>query len=432
MGSIPISSTTSDLDFCPWSRVRNSWLTPGLTPGRPRATTVVAMKGTARKRGAGRWQIQVYGGVDPRTGRERRVTRTVVAPHTRAGQKVVDQAIAALILDVENGRISAGDDPTVAELLERWVHARETDWSPKTTLENRRQIRLKIVPNLGKRRVSKLRAADLDALYAQLRRAGGESGQALEPASVRRIHIIMHAALGQAVKWGLIVSNPADGATPPTLPPSRITPPEPDALAKAFRLVDEGDLDFAVYLRLAATTGARRSQLIALRWSDVDVDAGTLTFSRAIIDGGPEVGLVERGTKTGRKWKVALAPATAERVRVFQLVCKDRAAAVHVPLARDGFVFASEPDGSASWRPDTVSARWRRLRKQVDLDGVRLHDLRHYVATQLLGAGIDPRTVAGRLGHTNPNVTMTVYGHFLPEKDRAAADFLDGLLDGAS
>ncbi|MGZ4694751.1 MAG: hypothetical protein ACXWA3_14110, partial [Acidimicrobiales bacterium] len=137
MGSIPISSTTSDQDLCPRTASGDSQLTPGLTPGRPRAATVSAMKGTARKRGAGRWQIQVYGGVDPHTGRERRVTRTVLAPHTRAGQKVVDQAITALILDVENGRIGAGDDPTVAELLDRWVHARETDWSPKTTLENR-------------------------------------------------------------------------------------------------------------------------------------------------------------------------------------------------------------------------------------------------------------------------------------------------------
>lgn len=286
------------------------------------------------------------------------------------------------------------------------------------------------MPNIGSRRISKVRAADLDALYAQLRKKGGEKGGPLSPASVRRIHVIKHAALGQAVKWGLIAVNPADAATAPSLPPSRITPPEPDALAKAMRLVDEGDIDYATYLRLAATTGARRSQLVALHWSDIDLDAGTVTFCRAIIDGGPDVGLVERGTKTGREWKVALAPATAERVRAFRSVCERRAAAVGTKLARDGYVFAAEPDGSESWRPDNVSARWRRIRTLAGLEGVRLHDLRHYVATQMLGAGVDPRTVAGRLGHANPTVTMTVYGHFLPEKDRAAADFLDDLLDG--
>jgi integrase len=388
------------------------------------------VKGTARKRGPNRWQIQVFVGVNPTTGKERRVTRTVVAPHNRSGQKVVDRALAALILEAEDGRISLGDDPTVSRLLERWVAAREPDWSPKTTMENKRQIRLKIEPAIGKRRVSKLRAADLDSLYSRLRKSGGARGGPLGPASVRRIHLIMHAALGQAVKWGIIATNVADAATPPKQPSTQITPPDPEALAKALKIIDERDDDFGLYLRLAATTGARRSQLIAVHWSDVDLDAATITFARAVLDGGPDVGLVERGTKTGRKWKVALAPATADRLRTFRAVSEERAAAVRTELGPEAYVFAREPDGSVSWRPDTVTARWVKLRSKVGLDGVRLHDLRHYVATQLLGAGVDPRTVAGRLGHANPNVTMTVYGHFLPEKDRAAADFLDGLLDG--
>jgi integrase len=85
--------------------------------------------------------------------------------------------------------------------------------------------------------------------------------------------------------------------------------------------------------------------------------------------------------------------------------------------------------GDPTWRPDGATRRWERLREKAGLDDVRLHDLRHFVATQLLGAAVDPRTVAGRLGHANPAVTMAVYGHFLPEKDRDAADFLDGLLD---
>jgi integrase len=390
---------------------------------------VDAVKGTARKRGTDRWQIQVYAGADTATGKDHRVTRTVVAPHTRAGRKIVDQALAALIIEVESGRIHVGEDPTLEQLLDRWVEARSPEWSPKTTLENRRQIRLKILPRLGRRRLSKVRAADIDALYAELRSSGGEKGQPLEPASVRRIHIILHAAFQQAVKWGLIATNPADAATPPSLPPGRITPPKPAALSGAMKLVDAYDAEFAMYVRLAATTGARRSQLIALRWSDIDLEGGTITFARAVVHGGTEVGLVERGTKTGLVWKVALAEGTARRLASYQVLCRERASAVHTRLAEDGFVFASEPDGSESWRPDGATRRWARLRKKAGLDDVRLHDLRHYVATQLLGAGVDPRTVAGRLGHANPSITMSVYGHFLPEKDRAAADILDGLLD---
>jgi integrase len=388
------------------------------------------VKGTARKRAAGRWQIQVYAGRDPRTGKDIRVQRTIAAPHTRAGRKVVDQALAALIVEVETGRINLGEDPTLAELLERWMAARIPEWSPKTVVENRRNIDLKILPALGKLRVSKVRPMHLDAFYAQLRRSGGAKGQPLAPASVRKVHVVLHAAFAQAIKWGLIAVNPADAATAPSTPQSRITPPAPDALAGALGSIEVFDPDFAAFVRLAATTGARRSQLCALRWTDFDVPRATVTFARGIVDGGPGVGLVERPTKTGQIWKVALAPGTAQRLETYREVCEARAAAVRVDLPTDAYVFAVPADGSRPWRPDNVTARWRRVRTKVGLEGCRLHDLRHYVATQLLGAGVDPRTVAGRLGHANPNVTMAVYGHFLPEKDRAAAAFLDDLLDG--
>lgn len=355
--------------------------------------------------------------------------RTVVAPHTRAGQKVVDQALAALIVEVETGRINLGEDPLLAELLDRWMTARSPEWSPKTVMENRRNIELKILPRLGKMRVSRIRPMHLDAFYAELRTRGGAKGQPLAPASVRKVHVILHAAFAQAIKWGLIATNPADAATAPSQPPSQITPPAPDALAGALGRIERLDPDFGMFLRMAATTGARRSQLCALRWSDIDLQAATVTFARGVVDGGPGVGLVEKSTKTGQVWKVALAPGTTKRLDDFHAVCVERATAVRADLSHDAFVFAVPPDGSRPWRPDNVTARWRRLRTKVDLGDCRLHDLRHYVATQLLGAGVDPRTVAGRLGHANPNVTMTVYGHFLPEKDRAAADFLDGLLD---
>ncbi len=358
------------------------------------------------------------------------MTRSIAAPHTRAGSKIVDQALAALIVEVETGRINLGEDPTLTELLARWMAARSPEWSPKTTMENDRNIRLKIVPKLGKMRVSKIRPMHLDSFYAELRRSGAADGGPLAPASVRKVHVILHAAFAQGLKWGLLASNPADAATAPSTPPSRITPPSPDALAGALARMDELDPDFGVYLRLAATTGARRSQLCALRWTDVDLDAATITFARGMVDGGPGVGMVERPTKTGQIWKVSLAPATAKRVEDYRAVCVSRAESARIDLPADAFVFSVPVDGGRPWRPDNVTTRWDRVRKKVNLEGCRLHDLRHYVATQLLGAGVDPRTVAGRLGHANPNVTMAVYGHFLPEKDRAAADFLDELLDG--
>jgi integrase len=99
-----------------------------------------------------------------------------------------------------------------------------------------------------------------------------------------------------------------------------------------------------------------------------------------------------------------------------------------VPFESDGFVFTSEPDGSRPLHPDTITGGFQRLRERTGLAGVRLHDLRHLHATQLLAAGVPVRTVSGRLGHANAATTLNVYGHFLEASDRQAADVIGGLL----
>jgi integrase len=115
---------------------------------------------------------------------------------------------------------------------------------------------------------------------------------------------------------------------------------------QALVKIDELDPDFGVSLRLAATTGARRSQLCALRWSDVDLDARTITFARGIVDGGPGVGMVEKTTKSGQVWRVSIAPGTSTRLESYRQVCLERAAAARTTLPLTGFVFAVPPDGS--------------------------------------------------------------------------------------
>lgn len=107
----------------------------------------------------------------------------------------------------------------------------------------------------------------------------------------------------------------------------------------------------------------------------------------------------------------------------------ERALTCGASLSADAFVFSNEADCSVPWRPDFVSLRFRRLRHGLGLDHVRLHDLRHFVATTLLGAGVDLRTGAGRLGHSGGGrTTVAVYAHFQEAVDREAADLLGRLL----
>lgn len=138
---------------------------------------------------------------------------------------------------------------------------------------------------------------------------------------------------------------------------------------------------------------------------------------------GPN-GLVEKDTKTHASRCVALddevvAALTAHRDRQLDLL-----ALAQVVASPSSFVFSDALGGATSWYPDSVSRRFRRLCEREAVTGVRLHDLRHFVATQLLSAGVDVRTVAGRLGHRKAATTLNVYAHVLEQSDRQAADIM--------
>jgi integrase len=159
--------------------------------------------------------------------------------------------------------------------------------------------------------------------------------------------------------------------------------------------------------------------LIALRWSDVDLENGKVRIGRGIVLGLD--GLVEKDTKTHSVRTVALDDATVEALTVHRAGALTRLTEAGLAWRASSFVFTPVVDGSTPWFPDSASRRFRRLCDVADVHGVRLHDLRHYVATRLLTNGVDVRTVAGRLGHRNAATTLNVYAHFLAETDRDAA-----------
>lgn len=376
-------------------------------------------EGFIRRRGDG-WQVIVYAGRDPVTARKRQVSRTV------RGTKREAQALRAqLLVEVGKGQ-HLGTDVTFAELVERWYEHAAPDWSPKTAAETRRMVDRVVLPRLGRVRLQKLRTADLDHLYRELRVSGGHAGGPLAPATVRRVHVIVRRALQQAVRWGWLSMNPAVHASPPRVPRHEITPPSPEAVARLLELAEAEDPDLAVLLRVAAATGARRGELCALRWSDVDLDAGSLLIARAMVLGTE--GMVERGTKTHAARRIALDRDTTAALAEYRRRCAERALECGVGLPDDARVFSFEPDGSAPWRPDVVTNRFDRLRRKAGLDSMRLHDLRHYVATRLIAAGIPVRTVSGRLGHANAATTLNVYSAFVEASDQDAADLLGELL----
>ncbi|MFZ8999546.1 MAG: tyrosine-type recombinase/integrase, partial [Ilumatobacteraceae bacterium] len=277
--------------------------------------------------------------------------------------------LAEMITEAERG-LTVRTTATVGELLDAWFEFAAPDFSPKTVKETRGYIDRSLMPTLGSKRLAKLKPADLDAFYRRLLASGGSGGRPLAPATVRRIHGILRRALNQGVKWGWIGINPATATTPPRVPASDIRPPSSEALGRVLRRARDESPDLGCYLMLAAATGARRSELIALRWTDVDLERGTVSIERGIVS-GPD-GLVEKGTKTHSSRRVSLDAGTAAALVDHHARATDRARMCRVPLAADAFVFSNAVDGSEPWFPDSVSRSFRLLCDKEGVPGVRL------------------------------------------------------------
>lgn len=380
------------------------------------------MAGSIRQRGTDSWELRVHAGRDDATGKKLYVTRTV-----RGGRRAAERALAKLVTEVEHGTVTVAGG-TVEQLCEKWFASSSPNWSPTVAAEYRRLLDRQILPRWGTTPLRRLRTSDLDAWYAQLRRSGGVRGRSLAPNSVNRIHAVLRRALNQGVKWGWIAVNPAGAASPPKVRRSSIAIPEPaviGALVEAAAAVNPG---LPVFVRLAAVTGARRGELCGLRWRNVDLDRGVLHIAGALAQVGNEV--FEKGTKTHAERTLTLDTRTVEVLAEHRTAFASVVALAGAGVAEDAFVFSHDPDGATPWRPNYVTLAFGRLVKEQGLEGLRLHDLRHFAATTMLTSGIDVRTTAGRLGHAQASTTLDVYAHFVQPADERASAALADALDG--
>jgi integrase len=377
------------------------------------------VRGHVREKGPGAWELVVYLGRDPLTGRKRQRSQTV-----RGGRRDAERALAKLVGAVYDGRIAVGAPAaTLDELLDRWLDLAADDLSPSTLREHRRIVKTRISPALGRVPITKLTSARLDSFYLAL----GRDGE-LSPASVARIHAVIRRALHQAVKWGWITANPATNATPP---PVRHRQGKLLVLTDLHGLLDEAartDPHLALFLRISATTGMRRGEVCGLQWGDLHRVSGTLTITRAVVS--VPNGTVVKDTKTHAVRRLALDDETLVQLIELRTRRDDDLGRLGLPmLAPESFVFSHEPLGTTPWHPDTATHAFRRLTRTLGLTGVRLHDLRHLHATQLLAAGVPIRTVSGRLGHAQTSTTLNVYAHALEASDREAAETFRRLID---
>jgi integrase len=369
--------------------------------------------------GSGKWRLRVSAGYD---GQGKRVTLSRNFVGTR---RQAETALAKLIADVD-GQQTKSHAGSVGELLDEWVEWIEPDRSKYTIREHRRSVDKTIKPSLGSVRVDRLTARHLDDFYRSLR------GRGLSAASIRRHHSILSAALDQAVKRDWIPSNPAAKATVPGVERRSATAPDTATVQKLIYAAEQRDHVLGVAIALAAITGARRGELCALRWSDVDWERRTLRIERSLTVINREA--TEGPTKTHSRRDIAIDEALGALLTHRRDQQEDYAATVGVPLHRDPYMLSRSADGSKPCPPDSLTGGYRRLAQRLGGNG-HFHELRHWCATAAIASGADVRTVSGRLGHADPSVTLKVYSHALEARDRELAGLLGqavlGSVEGA-
>lgn len=353
----------------------------------------------------------------------------------KATQDAADRLLRQLLDELDTTQHD-GPESTVDQLVAQWKRLSKHEWSPATLAAYDSYLRNHILPTFGKKKVRNVRPVDIDEFYASLREKGLAQG------SIAKAHVILRRAFNEAVRWGWIVSSPVLKAKAPKVARAELSPPSPKEVGKLLDLARK-DGPLFTYLTLAADTGARRGELCGLRWAQVDLDGGEIIIDRAI--GIIRGGIAEKDTKTHQARRVALGEPAIAVLREHRANCVKRALATGSPLEADAYVFSSHPASDKPWRPDVVTARFGRLRLRAcdckDATGarldpslckvdthrrmrkVRLHDLRHALVSDWLAAGVDARTVMGRVGHSSLT-TLTRYAHFVAAADKEAAQRL--------
>ena len=365
-----------------------------------------------------RWRIRATIDTDA-TGRERRLSKVIEAPHNRTGRRIAEEALAAMVVQataIKRGRQLRPDGMTVAELAERWMAHHRGGWAPNTYRGHDSMLRRIILPTLGRRPVAELDREEIAALYRS---------RAHQPCTARKVHVTLSQMCRDAERWDLIEIDPTRHVRAPRYEPPEIDPPDREPVAEALAMLDAESSDLALFVRLAAHLGSRRGELAGLQWRDFDLEESTVLIGRAIRKGHSDREWEVGPTKTRSRHRVSIGPAVVDRVRLAHATATERAEMCGTTISSTCFVFSPSIDGTTFPRPDTFTKRWGKMRARYGLHGVRLHDLRHYVATQLLAEGVDIVTVSGRLAHSQRSTTLNMYASFQVPRDRDAATILD-------
>jgi integrase len=334
------------------------------------------------------------------------------------------RALAQAKVDIDAGRLRHGPRRTVADLAAEWLEAVRPNRKASTSSNYSWLMRAYVVPRIGRIRLDRLSPADIQKLYSDLHRSGGQGGAPLSGTQVRNIHRVLHNALNYAVRLGYIARNPTEAIDKPREDTEEWPVYTPEQVRR-FILAMEGDRLRAMWC-LVLATGLRRAELAGLRWRDVALDRvpPTMAVRSTRTTAGHEV--VEHDPKSRSSRRVLhLDSRTADVLRDHRdaMVAE---AEQREEFALPEYVFVDE--FGDPFHPARLTRDLHALQRRAGLPEITLHDLRHTAPTVALLAGVHPKVVSERHGHASTQITLDRYSHVLESMQEAAADAIGRFL----
>lgn len=370
------------------------------------------MRGHIKQRGKN-WSLVIDSGKDA-TGKRRQQWITV-----KGSKRDAERELSKILHHLDTGVYVKPAKDTLAAYLERWLQDyAKPNLTPRSYERYESITRVHLIPNLGTLTLSQLRPEHLQRHYTAMLDKG------LSPLTVRYHHVVIHKALATALRWGVVARNVADGVDAPKCRRSDMQIWN-EAELNTFLEAAKGTQYYALFYT-ALFTGARRSELLALRWQDIDFLYGQIYINRSLhhLKDGTYIFTAPKTARSRRT--IALPPSAFLVLEAYRKAKEVEAAMMDETLKDSDLVFNSL---GKPWRPNTVSRAWVMLAAKAGVKPIRLHDARHTHASLMLKQGIHPKVVQERLGHASIAITLDTYSHVAPGLQEAAAKSFDAVVN---
>ena len=373
-------------------------------------------EGSLRKRKDGRWEGRYTAGYDSDTGK--RIIKNVLGKTQAEVREKLKQAVeTAAQLDVAHM-----DDYTVRAWLLNWYHLYAKPNVRVSTAEYyRRNIELHVNPRIGSIKLNKLTGRDLQKLYKDLQENGRQRKEqklkqpGLSNSTVRGIHLMLHNALERAVKERLIQRNPTADCIAPKIEKKEMKILRAENMKAYLDEAEHRGVLPMFYLELVS--GLRKGELIALLWSDLDIENQTITVNKqATHDEHGNIVITRPKTETSIR-QISIPKKAVE------LLIQERTKHSDSP-----YLFPSPKTGEMYY-PDSIVGIHKKILKAAGLECIRFHDLRHTFATAALQNGVDVKTVSSMLGHYDAGFTLRTYTHATRQKQAEAAQTMGNFMN---